>query len=416
MDKDSEVTSDLRDKNVQREFFNSLPYIATTSNGARKINPKVLKEMEGDKGEIEDYIFRPDFYIKTVHLLYAESEEGKKKISKINPIVDSLNKNSPDREYYKRIDGIKKEVVIESNPKAKSFWYHFLKSFDEFGNAPLHFLEAGDKFFNSDIKGAVNEASAALDSFFKPATFGFGSKLGDEVGRVRKGSDQYGSKEEVEWRQKSTGSNIESVADIAAIYLTGKFVGTGVKLLDNKINYPNLRYKEYKVLKEYKYKPISGEITSKYEDIKTGRYVTPTGDNIKEARKYLTDMGLESKEIDKVLDSFSPQTLQVEIAGSKDYGIRFYDVNYEINPWLPKPDGQYLFKTFTPNINRGGLALPPSWNQMSGIKQWQIEPGTVILKGIADSQQLDGAQYIYPGGAEQIFIYQPWKYKTLLEP
>ena len=79
MDKDSEVTSDLRDKNIQREFFNSLPYIATTSNGAWKINPKILKEMEGDKGEIEDYIFRPDFYIKTVHLLYAESEEGKKK-------------------------------------------------------------------------------------------------------------------------------------------------------------------------------------------------------------------------------------------------------------------------------------------------------------------------------------------------
>ena len=53
---------------------------------------------------------------------------------------------------------------------------------------------------------------------------------------------------------------------------------------------------------------------------------------------------------------------------------------------------------------------------MTGIKQWQIEPGTVILKEITDSQQLEGAQYIYPGGAEQIFIYQPWKYKTLLEP
>jgi len=24
-------------------------------------------------------------------------------------------------------------------------------------------------------------------------------------------------------------------------------------------------------------------------------------------------------------------------------------------------------------------------------------------------------QYIYPGGAPQIFIYQPWNYKTLLE-
>ncbi len=38
-----------------------------------------------------------------------------------------------------------------------------------------------------------------------------------------------------------------------------------------------------------------------------------------------------------------------------------------------------------------------------------------MLKGIADSQKLDGAQYIYPGGVEQIFIYQPWNYKTLLE-
>ena len=248
MDKDSEVTADLADKDVEAQYFNTLKYVEAMSNGAWKKNPKILKEMRGDKGEIEDFIFRPDFHVKSIHLIYAESKEGKKKIAIADSIVDSLNKNSSDREYYKRIDGIKKEVVIESNPKAKSFWYHFLKSFDEFGNAPLHFLEAGDKFFNSDIKGAVNEASAALDSFFKPATFGFGSKLGDEVGRVRKGSDQYGSKEEVEWRQKSTGSNIESVADIAAIYLTGKFVGTGVKLLDNKINYPNLRYKEYKFL------------------------------------------------------------------------------------------------------------------------------------------------------------------------
>ena len=42
--------------------------------------------------------------------------------------------------------------------------------------------------------------------------------------------------------------------------------------------------------------------------------------------------------------------------------------------------------------------------------------GTVLLKGIVDSQKSDGAHYIYPEGAEQIFIYQPWNYKTLLEP
>jgi len=195
-----------------------------------------------------------------------------------------------------------------------------------------------------------------------------------------------------------------------------KTVGAGIRILDKKINYPNLTYNEYKFLKEYKYKPFSGEITSKYKDIRTGRYITSTGDNIKEARKYLTDMGLESKEIDRVLDSFAPQTLKVVKAGSEDYGIRFYDIDYKtrINPAYS--NGQYLFETFTPYINREGLALPPSWNQMTGIKQWQIEPGTVILKGIADSQKLDGVHYIYPGGAEQIFIYQPWKYKTLLEP
>ena len=416
MDKDSEVTSDHIDEETRAQFLNGVLNSKALSDGGWEINHKYLKKISEGEGELEYYIKKPDFHVKTVHLLYAESEEGKKKIAVVDPIIASLNKNSPDREYYKRIDGIKKEVVIESNPKPKSYWYHLGKSLDEFGNAPLHFLEAGDKFFNSDMKGAINEGFAALDSFFKPATLGFGSKLGDEAGRVGKGSDQYGTKEEVEWKQGFIGSNVESVADMVAIYLTGNFVRTGAKLLDKKINYSNLTYDEYKVLKEYKYKPISGEITSKYEDIKTGRYITSTGDNIKEARKYLTDMGLNPKKIDEVLDSFAPQTLQVEIAGSKEYGIRFYDMKYKANPRLARPNGQYLFETFTSNINRDGLALPPSWNQMTGIKQWQIKPGTIILKGIADSQELEGIHYIYPGGAEQIFIYQPWNYKTLLEP
>ncbi|WP_338970995.1 hemagglutinin repeat-containing protein [Fusobacterium vincentii] len=416
MDKDSEVTADLADKDAEIQFFNTLKYTMALSDGSWEVNPKYLKEMRGDTGELEDYIKKPDFYVKTVHLLYAESEEGKKKIAVVDPIIASLNKNSPDREYYKRIDGIKKEVVIESNPKAKSYGYHLKKSLSEIGNVSPHLLEAGYKFFNSDIRGAVGEGFAAIGSLFKPTTLGIGSKLGDNAGRVGKGSTQYGTKEEVEWKQEFIRGSVESATDIVVSPIVMEAAGTGIKLLDNKINYSNLTYNEYKVLKEYKYKPISGKITSKYEDIKTGRYITSTGDNIKEARKYLTDMGLNPKKIDKVLDSFSPQTLQVEIAGSKDYGIRFFDIDYKtrINPAYP--NGQYLFETFTSNINREGLALPPSWNQMTGIKQWQIEPGTIMLKGIADSQQLEGAQYIYPGGAKQIFIYQPWKYKTLLEP
>lgn len=416
MDKDSEVTSDYIDEETRVQFLNGVLNSKALSDGGWEINPKYLKKISEGEGELEYYIKKPDFHVKTVHLLYAESEEGKKKIAVVDPIIASLNKNSPDREYYKRIDGIKKEVVIESNPKAKSYGYHLKKSLSEIGNVSPHLLEAGYKFFNSDIRGAVGEGFAAIGSLFKPATLGIGPKLGDNAGRVGKGSTQYGTKEEVEWKQEFIRGSVESATDIVVTPIVMEAAGTGIKLLDNKINYSNLTYNEYKVLKEYKYKPISGEITSKYEDIRTGRYVTSTGDNIKEARKYLTDMGLESKEIDRVLDSFVPQTLKVVKAGSEDYGIRFYDMKYKANPGLPKPGGQYLFETFTPNINREGLALPPSWNQMIGIKQWQIKPETVILKGIADSQKLDGAHYIYPGGAEQIFIYQPWKYKTLLEP
>ena len=64
------------------------------------------------------------------------------------------------------------------------------------------------------------------------------------------------------------------------------------------------------------------------------------------------------------------------------------------------------------NTEIKSLVLLPSWNQMRGINKL----GTVLLKGIVDSQKSDRAHYIYPEGAEQIFIYQPWNYKTLLEP
>ena len=246
------------------------------SDGGWEINPKYLKKISEGEGELEYYIKKPDFHVKTVHLLYAESEEGKKKIAIVDPIIASLNKNSPDREYYKRIDGIKKEVVIESNPKAKSYGYHLKKSLSEIGNVSPHLLEAGYKFFNSDMKGAVGEGFAAVNSLFKPATLGFGSKLGDEAGRVGKGSTQYGTKEEVEGKQEFIRGSVESATDIVVTPIVMEAAGTGIRILDKKINYSNLTYDEYKFLKEYKYKPISGEITSKYEDIKTYRYNATT--------------------------------------------------------------------------------------------------------------------------------------------
>jgi len=48
---------------------------------------------------------------------------------------------------------------------------------------------------------------------------------------------------------------------------------------------------------------------------------------------------------------------------------------------------------------------------MKGIKQWQITPGTTIIRGPAAQQFHKGV--LYPGGAEQIFVLQPWKHGGL---
>ncbi len=76
--------------------------------------------------------------------------------------------------------------------------------------------------------------------------------------------------------------------------------------------------------------------------------------------------------------------------------------------------GQYLFETFTPQVNRANLALPGEFNLMTGIKQWQIAPGTTYLRGRVGPQLQYGPQYI--GGGDQIFIYKPWATKGLIDP
>ena len=41
-------------------------------------------------------------------------------------------------------------------------------------------------------------------------------------------------------------------------------------------------------------------------------------------------------------------------------------MKYKANPRLPKPNGQFLFKTFSSYTNRESLV---SWNQITRIKQ-----------------------------------------------
>ena len=125
---------------------------------------------------------------------------------------------------------------------------------------------------------------------------------------------------------------------------------------------------------------------------------------VKEASEYLKDMGVPRAKRKEILESFELGTIRVQKAGPNEFGIRFFGGD-------ARPIGQFLTDTFGPTTNRVNLALPPKWNSMAGIKQWQIKPGTTIIKGKVGPQLSEGTQYV--GGANQIFVLEPWKYGTL---
>ena len=115
-------------------------------------------------------------------------------------------------------------------------------------------------------------------------------------------------------------------------------------------------------------------------------------------------MGVSRAKRVEILKSFDVRTISVETAGSNTYGIRFYGEN-------ARPMGQFLTDTFTPLTNRANMALHYEWNTMTGIRQWQVVPGTTIFRGTVAPQLNYGSQYI--GGAKQIFVLEPWNYGTL---
>ena len=125
---------------------------------------------------------------------------------------------------------------------------------------------------------------------------------------------------------------------------------------------------------------------------------------VKLASQYLREMGVSRAKRKEILESFEIGTIKVQKAGVNEYGIRFFGGNAQ-------PMEQFLSDTFGPMTNRANLALPPKWNSMTGIKQWKIKPETTMIKGKVTPQLNEGPQYI--GGANQIFILEPWKYGSL---
>lgn len=118
-------------------------------------------------------------------------------------------------------------------------------------------------------------------------------------------------------------------------------------------------------------------------------------DGVKQASRYLKSQGVPRGYRKKILESFERETIKLQIAGDRTYGLRFYGGNADI-------EGRYLFETFSPLINRQNLALPYEWNSMQGIQQFQVKNGTMMITGNAAAQISFGSQYI--GGAKQWYI------------
>jgi hypothetical protein len=111
----------------------------------------------------------------------------------------------------------------------------------------------------------------------------------------------------------------------------------------------------------------------------------------KAALQYLKDQGLTKIQRRDVLSTFNLETVKLRYAGVDEYGIRYFDNSNA------SPRGRFMFETFPGS--REGLALKSEWNQMQGIKQWKIDPGTIVIEGETSPQGIWG------GGQKQKYIF-----------
>ncbi|MBI4658415.1 MAG: RHS repeat-associated core domain-containing protein [Verrucomicrobia bacterium] len=119
---------------------------------------------------------------------------------------------------------------------------------------------------------------------------------------------------------------------------------------------------------------------------------------IRQASRYLQEMGVPRAKRVEILQSFEAQNMVVRPAGQSEFGLRYFsDAN--------RAGGSYLFETFP--ASRSSLAIKPEWNTMSGFRQFQIRPGAIVLEGRAAAQ----GPYL-PGGQAQKFILN-WRHDLI---
>ncbi|MDE3046672.1 MAG: RHS repeat-associated core domain-containing protein, partial [Verrucomicrobiota bacterium] len=111
---------------------------------------------------------------------------------------------------------------------------------------------------------------------------------------------------------------------------------------------------------------------------------------IKQASKYLQDLGVSRARRVPILQSFEAESMTICQASQSEFGLRYFS-----NP--NRVGGSYLFESFP--ASRSSLAIRYEWNAMSGFRQFQIRPGTTILEGRTAAQ----GPYL-PGGQIQKFV------------
>jgi len=79
---------------------------------------------------------------------------------------------------------------------------------------------------------------------------------------------------------------------------------------------------------------------------------------------------------------------------------------------LPERRDNMFLKSLLLRRTKLVFALSPESNSRTGIKEWQIKPGTTMMRGRAVPQFEYG--FLYSGGEEQIFVMQPWSHRSLL--
>jgi hypothetical protein len=111
----------------------------------------------------------------------------------------------------------------------------------------------------------------------------------------------------------------------------------------------------------------------------------------------LKHSGVARKDRLGIINSFVEGTIHVRTAGASQFGLRYFD---NVNAF---EKGRYLFETFP--ASRKGLSLDPVWNQMSGLKQFQIREGATFFEGLAAPQKgLFNNLDFLSGGQTQFYV------------